>query len=203
MAGAAFKFSADGDRFKFERLFPIEHQGWDCFQSLNPSGHVHDWKPLPVEWKACMGEYDEDDAPPPPGLVRPDIATLSANAPAFNRRAIEVIEPLIRGHAQVLPLAVTNGPECYVLQVLTVVDGLLDEARCEGIRVGRNKEQLVVSKFALFHMPAGKAWPPIFRVGEDPKVCRFVNDDFRRAILANQLTGAEFVPVPLRDRVRV
>lgn len=194
-----FHIRGGGDRFKYEWLFPISNPDGALFYSLQPSDYILDWRSVSVGWKACMGEYDEDDTPPPTGLKRPEIARVTVESPAFSRRAIECLEPLIRGHAQVLPLTVANGEEMYVLQVLTVVDGQLDEARCEAMRVGVQK-QLVVSKFALFNLPNGRSWPPIFRLGEVPKVHRFVNEDFRCVIVENKLTGAELTPVPINER---
>lgn len=193
-----FDFDADPDSKRFEWLFPLGPRGSLQFNPLLENGRIENWNPVPVMWKECLGEYDEDDKPPTPGLVRPDIANVGAVSPGFNAHALECLEPLIRDHVQVLPLECVNGEPRFLLHMLTVVDGMLNVEASEVWRVGPTK-QLIAKTPVLRPLPPGQKWPPIFRIAEDPRVLRFVSDEFHQIVQANNLTGAQFIPIRISE----
>lgn len=167
----------------------------DVFDPLyERRGPILDWAPPPMQWKDMSGG-DYDDDPPNRDLPRPDVS-WTHGGPVLSARALRAVAPLIKGHAQPLPLDFETGEEFYVLHVMTFVDGLLDREASGAENFPSNPTKLMsVKQHVLWPRPGGEPWPPIFRLGEDPRAPRFVNSAFRQAMLDAKVTGAEFTPI--------
>ncbi|MCG8402552.1 MAG: hypothetical protein MJA84_13340, partial [Firmicutes bacterium] len=91
----------------YENLTWVNKIDIDEVQSYDGRSKLNDWKPLAVK-RMYNREYSNT-----PGL--------SSHIPVFDDRSVEVVKELLNGHAEILPLACSDG-EFYAINVTEVLD---------------------------------------------------------------------------------
>ncbi len=76
-----------------------------------------DWKPLRVERFSDFGPFERADFPHYGG----------GDPMCFRQRAAEVLEPIWRKHAELLPIVDDAGEELFFVKTLTMVDALYED----------------------------------------------------------------------------
>jgi len=140
-------------------------------------------RPLLAEWKPLQLQVYEE-AP------RSDAPTFMGCAPLFSARAVDAVKALIEGSVEVLPTDFPREPY-FILNVQSVLD-CIDYDLAEAVRF-RSGRVMRFNKYAF--IPNVVEGQHIFKVKEIPKQAVFVSDEFRNAILENQLVGFVFKEV--------
>ncbi|HBS29860.1 MAG TPA: hypothetical protein DEB06_10530 [Phycisphaerales bacterium] len=131
-------------------------------------------------------------------LPRPDLDWFGELL--VSARAWRLLEPLMGEHVQALPVDFTTGEECFILNVLTVLAGVIDPvaSQAEYFKSGRimRVERMVFGVDDPLYN-----WPPAFRIAE-MRATRFINAEVRELIRDAGLTGGAFTPVEVRLKPR-
>lgn len=140
------------------------------------------WQPLWVQWLPLPVE-NSDIQPTEignmPGLYY---------KPAWDKRAVEVLRPLVEGQVEILPLLSDDG-EFFFINVINVLH-CLDHERST-FYYARTDGRIVGVKDFVFQ-PSCLDGQHIFRLAEDNYAVVYVSDDFKHTVEANGLTGLEF-----------
>ena len=151
-----------------------------------PRSFSAEWKPIEkILFAGEPGEEEKESRKPIPDFTGGYVVD------ACSERARLVIEPLVYGQVEFLPLITPLGPY-YEMNIQRIE--CLD---LEGSTIKYFKEGgiLRVVKYSLFwERLKGQH---IFWIRELGTTPTFVSDEFKRVVEKNGLTGLEFYPVPL------
>lgn len=168
---------------KFEVLCFSDEKGRKLFQE-NFRGEPMEkaWSTVQVE---TFKEGPESDFPE--GLLSP---------PVFSEEAVQVLQPLMQGKVELLPLITEKGKKYYAGNVLNVIDGI-DEKNTE-VKRSRSGAIMKYNKFS-FHQGVVEG-QDIFKVlhleNKNPMNTKvFVSDQFRDKVLESGLKGFDFIEV--------
>ena len=144
------------------------------FDGRKKKGH---WTPMPVkrmEPETCLDLGD---------------ATGFMDFPAFNQKALDVLEPLIRDSVEVLPLAFKE-KTYWGINVVSVLD-VLDYSKSIYRTFPNTNKIAIVEKYA-FRNCAELKNHNIFKIVDEPRRRPFVSEEFKNAAEQNNLTGFLF-----------
>jgi hypothetical protein len=119
-----------------------------------------------------------------------DFPTLSPGVPVFSSRAVSVLNDILLGNGEILPLSCSEG-EYYAFNVTTFIDAL-DESNSEVERFKCDGRIMQINKYVFLGDGLGGA--TIFKIPES-RMNIFVTDIFRKKVIDNGLTGFKFVNV--------
>ena len=164
----------------------------DQYQSLELVNLDSDWEAMykvdgtPIKtWHPLEVFFDEEEAQ----LSAGDFPSLFGNIPVLSQRAVQVLQPLIAGDGELLPLECAEG-QYFILNVTNVVDGL-NEAASEIVRFPDGKKVLDIKQFVF--VPAKVQNVNIFKLPQTPLGQVFVTDGFVEAVRDASLVGVNFV----------
>jgi hypothetical protein len=173
-------YSLVADANKYQNLvFVNTDDDWKVIYQFNGTSIGSAWRPRSVEVL-----YDEDHAEDRP---RSDFPSLFGHLPVFSRRAVEVLESLLKENGELLPLDCKDG-DYFVFNVTRVVDAL-DEAHSELVRFSDGK----IMDIKRFIFQADRLTDiDIFKLPQMPLGKIFVTDKFVRVVQEAGLTGFAF-----------
>ena len=175
-----FSFEADCDHYQNLDLVD-EEADWEIIYQFNGTPIGPRWRRLPVE---PIDEEADTEQPLPPS----DCPSLFPGAPVLSRRACEILQPILQGNGELLPLECEEG-DYSVFNVTRVVDAL-DETMSEIVRFPDGKKVMTVKRFAF--ISASLENIDVFKLPQLPLSRPFVTDRFVHAVRANGLTGFSF-----------
>lgn len=175
-----YRYSPNGDAFNQLRMLSTER--WGFGRTLIGRRLAQEWTPLEVEIEKRK--------------KKPDFYDLFL-VPVFNRRALEVFQPLLSGRIEALPLAIKDSNEqLYLIHVLDILD-CFDYARAtyeaeEGlpprITTYRFKSRCIGDRL-------------LFRLHETWSAEVLITDAFAKVVAENNLKGLIIKPSTLLDDV--
>lgn len=146
----------------------------DYYQLFDGNSIKDIWQPLSVSYYEEDSELKEGDAP-------------GFNIPVVNKRALDVLYPLIKGDIEILPLQLGN-EQLYGINVLTVAD-VLDYDLSEYKTYRDGKRIMAVKKYVF---KEEKIKNDIFKIIDLPRGAIFVSDQFCKLVKDNNLEGFKF-----------
>lgn len=174
-----YSVSLDVDHYQSLELVDLDSD-WEAMYDFNGTP-IKKWKPLKVEIA-----FDEElKTQLPPG----DFPSLFADVPVLSPAAVQVLQPLIEGNGQLLPLQCAEG-EYFILNVTNVVDAL-DETKSEIVRFPDGKKILDIKQFVFLSAKLQNV--NIFKLPQQPLGQVFVTDGFVKAVRDSGLVGVNFV----------
>ncbi|WP_088547231.1 imm11 family protein [Paenibacillus aquistagni] len=118
-----------------------------------------------------------------------DCTGLGNNIPIFSKHAIEVLQPYLESHVEMLPL-IHPSKSYFAVNVIRLVDALdYDKASLKFVE-GHSDFIEEVHQYAF--KPELVAQYPIFKIPEFKRLYVFVTDTFKEAIEVSGLKGFEF-----------
>ncbi|WP_339166461.1 DUF1629 domain-containing protein [Paenibacillus sp. FSL R5-0341] len=117
-----------------------------------------------------------------------DIVHFDGLTPCFGQKTKKIIEPLIDGLVEFLPVQ-NNDTDLYLVNVINVIDALDLEKSDYSTFEGR----LMHINEYVFKPEIDYSQHPIFKVTQRPGSFPVVTDDFRNLILSSNLKGFEFI----------
>ena len=153
---------------------------------LNPGSYAAEWEAVRmILFEGNPGEKRKEQRKPIPDFANGYVVDSCSD------RARRVIEPLVQGQIEFLPLTTPVGPywEMNVQRLKC-----LDEEKSL-VKRFKDGQIMRVIKYA-FYWERLKG-QHIFWIQEVGKHPTFVSDEFKRLVEENDLTGLEFLPVPL------
>jgi hypothetical protein len=115
-----------------------------------------------------------------------DFPLLISAVPVFTERAVALLEPLLTGNGELLPLVCDEG-SYFAYNVTTVLDAL-DVERSSLLRF-TSGEIMNITHHEFF---PGKVTSPIFKIPQTPLMDVFVTEEFRAAVSKHNLKGFAF-----------
>ena len=143
-------------------------------QSFDGTEKKKDWIPVPVK-RMYMRAFSDT-----PGL--------SPHIPVFSKKAADVLNDLLAGNAETLPLDCADGI-FYAVNVTTVLDCIdYQRSRYKKFRDGKR-----IMRFMEYAFDAKKIkGVHIFKIKDEPLKRPFVSEQFKKAVEENSLTGFRF-----------
>lgn len=161
---------------EYDSLVPVKY-AFDKFQIFDGRKKESYWIPLPVKRMEPETGLDLGDASGFMGF------------PAFNQKALNALESLIRDSVEVLPLAFKEKPY-WGINVVSVLD-VLDYSKSI-YRIFPNTNKIaIVEKYAIRNCADLKNHN-IFKIVDEPRGRSFVSEKFKNAVEQNNLTGFLF-----------
>lgn len=117
-----------------------------------------------------------------------DSPGLSPHIPVFSEKAAIVLNDLLAGNAETLPLECADGI-FYAVNVTTVLDCIdYQRSRYKTFRDGKR-----IMRFTEYAFDAQKIeGVHIFKIKDEPLKRPFVSEEFKKAVEKNCLTGFRF-----------
>lgn len=120
-----------------------------------------------------------------------DAPGLYAHLPVFNEKAIKVLDKHLEKTAEMLPLKNNEG-NFFAINILKVLD-CVDYDKSE-FKLFRDGERIMRFKKYSFLKDKIKDCH-LFKIKDEPLGSPFVTEDFRNAVISNELTGFIFKQV--------
>ena len=172
---------ADANRYQNLGLVD-ETADWEIIYRCNGLPEAATWQPLRVE---VIHDGGQDLLPPS------DFPSLFSHLPVFSKRAAKVLEPVLKGNGELLPLDCKEGD--YVAFNITKVIDALDLANSEPIYFSNGVKIMDIKRFA-FHGDR-LAETHIFKLPSTQSKKAFVTDSFVKAVNQAGLVGFDFIRV--------
>jgi len=133
------------------------------------------WTPVRMSWETEGG-------------TRPlsDFSTIGGGGLVLSGPALEVLDDLLVGRGELLPLDVTGGEEYYVFNV-TRLSEALDEEESELVYFESSGRLMAIERFEFD--PDSLVGETVFKLAQKPKGHEYVTDAFRRRVEEGGLTG--------------
>lgn len=119
-----------------------------------------------------------------------DFVSWMNSAPVLSKKAVEVLEPLIGQHCEILPLIELRGKPFYALNVLTTID-CLDKAASDIFYASDDPSHILRIRSYKFNENKLPLNIPIFKIPDDVG-CVFVTRSFIDVVIENGLRGSSF-----------
>lgn len=164
----------DCDVEKYENLTWKEQLNIDEIQSFDGRKKLKDWKPIQVKRM-----YDRPYSNTP---------GFSAHIPVFDNNAIMLLNDLIEGNAEILPLSSEDG-DFYAINVTNILDCIIyNKSSYKTFRDGKR-----IMKFTKYAFDLDKIKGiHLFKISDEPLKRPFVSDEFRNRVIESNLTGFKF-----------
>lgn len=117
-----------------------------------------------------------------------DFPGMALHIPIFAERAVSVLEPLLTGNGELLPLVCDEG-SYFAYNVTTVLDAL-DVEKSSLLRF-TDGGIMNITHHEFF---PEKVTSPIFKIPQTPLMDVFVSEEFRAAVSKHDLKGFAFKP---------
>ncbi|MCM3133647.1 hypothetical protein M3629_12690 [Paenibacillus polysaccharolyticus] len=117
-----------------------------------------------------------------------DIAHFDGLTVGFGSKTVQIVEPLLRGLVEFLPVQ-NNDAELCLVNTINVINALDLEKSDYSTFEGR---LTYINEYA-FKTDINYSNHPIFKISQDPGSFSLVTDEFRNLILSSKLKGFEFV----------
>lgn len=157
----------------FDNLEPIEPWSVDKIQSFDGKTQKKAWKKEKVRRMEPQKKLKLGDAP-------------GFDIPAFSKRAVRCLIPLVGDYVEFLPLESEEG-EFFAVNIINVLEGAVDEDNSKIIRFDSG-DVMTIEEF-VFHENIVQG-NPIFKIKE---LCvgntQFVTEEFVNVVKENQLEG--------------
>ncbi len=163
----------DCDVDHYENLF--WKKDVDYIQSFDGTEKMNDWKPVRVQRMYRNRKFSNT-----PGL--------SPHLPVFDKNAVSILDDLLKGNAEILPLECKDG-DFYLINVTNVIDCINYEKSeyktfNDGIRIMR---------FIKYVFNEGNInGVDLFKIKDEPLKRPFVSDEFRKRVVEKELQGFIF-----------
>lgn len=165
----------DCDVDNYESLRFNDEIDIELIKSFNGTSKLGTWKPGKVI-RMYKRKYSNT-----PGLA--------SNIPVFDKMALFVLSDFLQGNAEALPLTCDDG--CfYAINVVNVCDCInYDRSEFTTFRDGKR-----IMKFTKYSFDKSKICKcgNIFKLKDEVLKRPFVSDEFRDAVIKNNLTGFKF-----------
>lgn len=163
----------DCDVDYYENLF--WEKDIDYTLSFDGVEKIKDWIPVQVQRMYHNRKFSNT-----PGL--------SPHLPVFDKKAVSVLDDLIKGNAEILPLDCKN-KDFYLINVTNVIDCINYEKSeyktfNDGIRIMRFIKYVFNERYIN--------GVDLFKLKDEPLKRPFVSDKFRKRVLDSNLTGFIF-----------
>ncbi len=169
-----YRLSAEPE--KYRPLALVRESDVSKLTDLHDGLAPQPWNPVAVEW------LDEGDSATKP---LPDFPSFGG-VPAFSRRAIETLKPMLERSGTILPLAMRGGDDFFAYQVSTCIEALDEDASVlSRFSTGRI---MSISKYVFIPDAISSA---IFKVPQR-RAEIFVTDAFVEEVTRAGLTGFVF-----------
>ena len=176
----AYELRADCNHYQM--VLPPDEADWDVLHEFDGRSLSDDWRPVHVEVFRDGGSNRD--------LPHGNFPLLASHIPVFDARALEVLEDLLVGHGEFLPLECSSN-RYYALNI-TCLANALDE------------EHSVIRRFddgSIMHIPEPALYGEriqdltIFKLQQRPKGRPFVTQPFVDRVEETGLKGFLFKPV--------
>jgi hypothetical protein len=192
-----WKYTPDSDHFQTLALID-QSRG----SSLVGDENYRYGKPLPEPLPTISVAYETDLKELSPSqrrlarqgkLPKGDFPSLYGTEVIFSQRALEVLEPLVQGSVQIIPLHCEED-QLYLIHITTVVD-CLDRKRSEIKWLSGHEGEIVFQiRRNVFH-GEGLIEKAIFKIPELFS-STFVSDRFKSIVEEHELQGLRWEPLP-------
>jgi hypothetical protein len=172
-------FELTPDCNRYQNLVFTSKEDWRILDRFDGKCLLPSWTPLAVK----VLRDDKFNRGLPPG----DFPHLASGVPVFSVRAVNVLKRMLQENGEILPLSCSEG-EYYAFNLTTLIDAL-DESDSEVKRFEHSGRIMRVLKYAFF--PDKLHGATIFQIPQS-RARIFVTDEFRRAVMDNNLVGFEF-----------
>ncbi len=173
-----YSLEADCDQYQNLTLVNVEQDLEALYQFAGTSIGAA-WRPLPVE------TYEEEVREK---RLPSDCPGLFGSLPVFSLRAVKILQPILDGNGELLPLDFEQG-EYFAFNITRVVDAL-NEAGSEIVRFPDGKKVLAIKQFSF--VPQKLEGVDIFKLPQQPLGMAFVTDRFVQAVRQSDLVGFNF-----------
>ena len=174
-----YSLFADGDNYQSLELVN-EETDWEIIYKFNGNPLAAEWRPLRVK---IMDDEDTGDSLPPS-----DSPSLFTGAPVLSRRAAGILQPILEGKGELLPLEF-DSHEYFVFNITSLVDAL-DEGASEIVRFPDGKKIMDIKRFVF--IPSQLEGVDVFKLPQRPLGGVFVTDRFVQTVRQAGLVGFEF-----------
>lgn len=172
----------NADANKYQNLVLADEDDWEVIYRFNGKPLRSFWMPLSVKVL-----YDDDQNK---NLPASDFPLLFSTLPVFSERAVKLLEPLLKGDGELLPLSCNEGN--YVAFNVTRVVDALNAEQSDLVRFSDGKimdiRRYVFDRDKLTN-------GDLFKIPQTPQGKVFVTDKFKEAVQEAGLTGYVFEPV--------
>lgn len=165
----------DCDVNHYANLMCEGENNYDFFHSFNGEHKLKTWR-SPVFKRMDNMEFSNT-----PGL--------SSHIPVFDEKAVGVLREYLKDGAEVLPITCSDG-KFYIINVTNVQD-CIDYEKSR-YRMFRDGKRIMLFSEYVFDINKTKDCGDIFKLKDEPLRRPFVSDQFRRAVIENNLVGFEF-----------
>jgi uncharacterized protein DUF1629 len=168
------------DANHYQGLLPSDRSNsLEVFHRFNGTPFGSSWIPWKVEIDRPKG-YEN--------LPFGDFPGMALHVPVFTERAAALLEPLLSGNGELLPLVCDEG-SYFAYNVTTVLDAL-DEEKSSMIRFPSGRI-MNITRHEFF---PEKVTSPIFKIPQTPLMNVFVTEEFQAAVSKHDLKGFNFKP---------
>lgn len=143
-------------------------------QSFNGSQKVKDWKPINVKRM-----YDREFSNTP---------GLASHIPVLDDKAIAILQDLLKGNAEILPLNCKEG-DFFAINVTNILD-CVDYKKSEYKTFRDGKRIMRFIKYVF--KPQELISQHLFKIPDEVLKRPFVSDEFRNRVLESGLSGFVF-----------
>lgn len=166
-----------------EWVQPLDENDFDAVYQLDGTPRATGWEPIPVRRLETLDNGQR--------LEHADLPWLGNHALVFRHHAFQLVEHILVGCGEFLPLSLIDGTDQLWLFNAWRVDGALDEEACSVVRFASTGRVMSITRH-VFH-PERIAGLAAFRV---PQVrTLFFGGAAVDSIDGLQLSGAAFQPV--------
>lgn len=161
---------------KYDNLIPVKEFSADELQSFDGRNKKEHWKPLAVKRMEPEKKLELGDAP---GFM----------IPAFSKRAVEILHPLMCNSVEELELDF-HEEEFWGINVVAVLD-VIDYSKSKYKTYSDGKRIMLFEKY-VFKICDDIIEHNIFKIAEERRRRAFVTEKFKQAVEENHLTGFKF-----------
>ena len=164
----------------YEWVVPQNEADFEVFRAFDGTSRSSGWEPIPVQ----LVQHDEQGKP----LAESELPWLGEHAQVMRPRLVELLQNVLAGDAELLPLACPDA-ELKVLNVLRVVEAL-DVERSEIVRFPSTGRIMKVKShvFQAERLDGVK----VFKVPELLRGATLVTDEVVEVVQRSGLKGVAF-----------
>lgn len=173
-------FTLKPDANRYQGLLPADRSNsLELFHRFNGTPFGASWVPWKVEIDRAEG-YEN--------LPFGDFPGMALHVPVFTERAAALLEPLLSGNGELLPLVCDEGS--YFAYNVTAILDALDVERSSILRF-TDGGIMNITRHEFF---PEKVTSPIFKIPQTPLMDVFVTEEFQAAVSKHDLKGFLFKP---------
>ncbi len=161
----------------YDNLMPVKKISIDELRTF-------DGRPKKSEWKVIEVVRMEPERKLPWG----NAPGFHSHIPAFDRKAVEVLQKFLVNSAEILPLK-NSEKDFYAINVIRVVDCIDYEK--SAVKLFSDGGIMRFKKYAFIESKIRGL--DLFKIKDEPRRKPFVSDEFKNAVEAAGLEGFEFI----------